>query len=92
MGTHLNFGRAFKLDRTSVVATALALQEWMEMDHEQRWLGYRRQAEEFRLAAAGEAPAMLGCFTFNEHVVPEPLPEKFEPLRDCPRSPPYVRP
>ena len=29
---------------------------------------------------------MLGCFTLHEHVVSEPLPEKFEPRREFPRA------
>lgn len=51
------FGRSYKLHRTSVVTTALALEEWLEMDHKHRCLGYRDEAEEIRLAAAGAAGA-----------------------------------
>ena len=36
-GQHLIFGRAFKMDRSAVVGTVLALEEWLAMDHDARW-------------------------------------------------------
>jgi|SRR6187549_1649436 len=48
-GPHLNFGRPFKLDRTAIAGTVLALEEWLEMDHEARWRDYAR-----RVAALAE--------------------------------------
>ncbi len=38
------FGRAFKMGRYEVAAVALALKHWMEMDHDQRFALYTRQA------------------------------------------------
>ena len=37
----VRFGRPFKLDRHTIVATVAALQDWFSMDHEARWAGYR---------------------------------------------------
>jgi len=39
-GKYLAFGRPFKLDRHTIVATLVALEEWLEMDHNARWKGY----------------------------------------------------
>ena len=36
-------GRPMKLDRQSVVAVYVALQEWLSMDHETRIIGYEKQ-------------------------------------------------
>jgi L-seryl-tRNA(Ser) seleniumtransferase len=36
LGDHLVFGRAFKLERHLVVATVVALEEWLTMDHDAR--------------------------------------------------------
>ena len=44
-GPYRRFGRAFKMDRQTVVATVVALEEWLAMDHDARWQGYRRQVE-----------------------------------------------
>ena len=39
-GPWRTFGRAFKLDRATVVATVAALEEWVGLDHEARRAGY----------------------------------------------------
>jgi hypothetical protein len=36
---YLNFGRACNMDRRTVAATWLALEEWTSMDHVTRWTG-----------------------------------------------------
>ncbi len=41
-GPVLRFGRAFKLDRFTLVGTVAALEEWFGMDHRARWAGYAR--------------------------------------------------
>ena len=47
------FGRSFKLDRHTVVATVLALEEWFAMDHEERWGTYRRMVKTLEDALKG---------------------------------------
>jgi D-glucosaminate-6-phosphate ammonia-lyase len=47
------FGRPFKLDRQEVVAVAVALGEWMEMDHEARLREYGRRARRIAEAIEG---------------------------------------
>jgi D-glucosaminate-6-phosphate ammonia-lyase len=73
-GNHLIFGRAFKMDRLNVVATVLALREWLEMDHAARWEAYRKRADGI-IAALSGLPARLrpGCFTLDERIVDEPV-------------------
>jgi D-glucosaminate-6-phosphate ammonia-lyase len=68
-GQHLIFGRAFKLDRSAVVGTVLALEEWLRMDHEARWRSYRERAERLATELGGSAAQ----FTLDERLVPEPV-------------------
>lgn len=74
-GAHLIFGRAFKLDRATVIATTVALQEWLAMDHAARWDSYRRRAEAIAQALGDRIPASVrtGCFTLDERLVDEPV-------------------
>jgi len=67
-GQHLIFGRAFKLDRSAVVGTVLALEEWLALDHDARWASYRERAE--RLAA--ELGGTTAQFTLDERLITEP--------------------
>jgi D-glucosaminate-6-phosphate ammonia-lyase len=67
-GSWRTFGRAFKLDRFSVVATVAALEDWVRMDHGARLFGYSALA-----GALGEvcgslpgAEVELGQFTVDE--------------------------
>jgi L-seryl-tRNA(Ser) seleniumtransferase len=68
-GPHLIFGRAFKMDRSAVVGTVLALEEWLSMDHDARWASYRTRGE--ALAAALGDGASLAQFTLDERLVEE---------------------
>lgn len=76
-GRWLTFGRVFKLDRATVVATTVALEEWTQMDHAARWAAYRERATRLVARVAPTAPdaAVLstGCFTLDERVVEEPV-------------------
>ena len=74
-GPYQRFGRPFKMDRHTVVATVLALQEWLEMDHAARWTGYERQVEALRAGLAGLPGATLApmCFTMDERLEPAPV-------------------
>lgn len=67
-GPHLIFGRAFKLDRSAVVGTVLALEEWLARDHDARWASYRERAE--RLAA--ELGGGIAQFTLDERLTDDP--------------------
>lgn len=52
-GRWLVFGRPFKLDLHTVVGTTLALEEWLELDHEARWSSYAELVRELAEAVAG---------------------------------------
>lgn len=74
-GPYRIFGRAFKLERTAVAATVLALAEWLEADPEARWAGYRARAEAL-LELVADLPgldATLAGWTLDEHLVDEPV-------------------
>lgn len=83
-GKILKWGRPLKLDRQTVVAVTVALEEWLATDHEQRFQTYRRlvallQAE---LAGLRGVTATPMGFTMDEQFVPEPvnaLVLRFEP-------------
>ena len=64
-GPWRTFGRAWKLDRATVVATVMALEAWMACDHDARQAGYA--------SLAGRLAELIGgslCqFTFDERVL-----------------------
>jgi L-seryl-tRNA(Ser) seleniumtransferase len=74
-GPYRRFGRAFKLDRQTVVATVVALEEWLTMDHAARWVGYRQMVERLASGLAGLPHATLTpmCFTMDERLIPRPV-------------------
>lgn len=74
-GPYRRFGRAFKMDRQTVVATVLALEEWLRMDHAGRWQTYRQQVETLRTGLAGLPGVSLTpmCFTMDERLIPDPV-------------------
>jgi L-seryl-tRNA(Ser) seleniumtransferase len=74
-GKFLTFGRPFKLDRHTIVATVVALEEWMAMDHEARWASYARKVEEMRSQLAGVDGVTTNAryFTMDERLVAEPV-------------------
>jgi D-glucosaminate-6-phosphate ammonia-lyase len=74
-GDYRIFGRPFKLDRQLVVGVVLALQEWLEMDHDARFADYGRKVARLAEGIAG-APGIAtepGCFTMEETFVAEPV-------------------
>jgi D-glucosaminate-6-phosphate ammonia-lyase len=73
-GPYLTFGRPFKLDRTAIVGTLLALEEWLEMDHEARWRDYERRVSSLaeRLRASSELRVEERQFTLDERIVEGP--------------------
>ena len=68
-GRWRTFGRAFKLDRATIVATVAALEEWLAMDHAARWERYGAVARELQGAIGGE----LRQFTLDERLIEDPL-------------------
>lgn len=84
-GRFRTFGRGFKMDRTAVVATTLALQSWFECDHNERLAGYARRVDFLRSelgshGLGGDARAC--CFTLDERVIDEPVNSVFLPVAD----------
>lgn len=74
-GPHLIFGRAFKLERTAVAATVLALADWLELDHDERWTRYAARAQRL-LDLLADIPGVeigLAGFTLDERLVEEPV-------------------
>ncbi len=69
-GEWRTFGRAFKLDRATIVATLAALEEWVAMDHAARWAGYGAHA---RALADGLPGAGLKQFTLDERLIDGPV-------------------
>lgn len=70
-GRYLTFGRPFKMDRTTIVATVLALQEWLTMDHDARWASYGRRVLALQ-AALADLPglhARPAQFTLDERLI-----------------------
>jgi L-seryl-tRNA(Ser) seleniumtransferase len=74
-GPWRTFGRAFKLDRSTVVACVAALEEWLAMDHAARWASYARRAAVLSdlCAALPGASVKLAQFTLDERLVDGPV-------------------
>ena len=67
-GEWRTFGRAFKLDRATIVATVASLEEWLATDHDARWERYGAVARELQAAIGGS----LMQFTLDERLVDDP--------------------
>jgi D-glucosaminate-6-phosphate ammonia-lyase len=74
-GEYLTFGRPFKLDRHTIVATVVALQEWFDMDHEARWAMYQEKVSAMRKILGGVAGITTEAryFTMDERLAAEPV-------------------
>lgn len=74
-GQHLKFGRAFKLDRQTIVAVVVALEEWFAMDHGARWQGYSDRVQTILSAVrdVDGVQARSASFTMDERLVAEPV-------------------
>jgi L-seryl-tRNA(Ser) seleniumtransferase len=74
-GAYLKYGRPLKMDRQTVVAVTVALEEWLAMDHGARLAGYVRLAERLRKSLAGLEGLKLEprCFTMDERFIADPV-------------------
>lgn len=74
-GTVLKYGRPLKMDRQTIIATVVALDEWLKMDHAERYAGYARQVERMRGQLSGLPGLTLEpkCFTMEEEFADEPV-------------------
>ncbi|HEX5762909.1 MAG TPA: DegT/DnrJ/EryC1/StrS family aminotransferase [Solirubrobacterales bacterium] len=74
-GPYLTFGRPFKLDRIAIVGTMLALEEWLEMDHEARWGEYAQRVGALaeRLESRTDLRIEQRQFTLDERLADGPV-------------------
>jgi seryl-tRNA(Sec) selenium transferase len=74
-GRYRKYGRPLKLDRHTVVATVLALEEWLAADHRERWAAYARMVANLRQRLTDIRGIRLEAryFTMDERLVPEPI-------------------
>jgi len=74
-GKYLKLGRPLKMDRQTIIAVLVALEEWLAMDHEARFASYRRQVAmlEQRLSGLMGLKAEPKCFTMDERFIDEPV-------------------
>ena len=74
-GDYLPLGRPFKQDRQTVVGVVTALQEWLTMDHVERFAGYSRRVASIA-RRLDDAPG-ISCtpmhLTMQETLRPEPV-------------------
>lgn len=72
-GKYLQLGRAFKLDRQLIVGVTLALREWLDTDHAERFAGYARLVSQIAAPLAGlnGITAKPMCFTMDERLLPD---------------------
>jgi L-seryl-tRNA(Ser) seleniumtransferase len=74
-GDYLPLGRPFKQDRQTVVGVVTALQEWLTMDHRERFAGYSRRVA--TIASQIEDAPGISCtpmhLTMRETLRPEPV-------------------
>jgi D-glucosaminate-6-phosphate ammonia-lyase len=74
-GKYLTFGRPWKMDRHTIVATVVALEEWLAMDHKARWARYREKVAAM-LSLLSEIPGIrtqAKYFTMDERLLDDPV-------------------
>jgi len=67
-----SFGRPLKLDRQTIVAVVVALEEWLEMDHEARVAAYERRLRDMASELA-DAPGVTTSIPSSEGPSPRVL-------------------
>lgn len=74
-GKYLKLGRPLKMDRQTVIAVLVALEEWLAMDHAARFAQYERQVGMLKERLSGLKGLKLEpkCFTMDERFIDEPV-------------------
>ncbi len=74
-GKYLKYGRPLKMDRQTIVAVVVALEEWLKTDHKARFANYVRQVDLLKGRLAGLPGLSLSpmCFTMDERLIPDPV-------------------
>jgi len=74
-GAYLKYGRPLKMDRHTVVAVVVALEDWLERDHEERLRSWHQRGQVLSSGLQGlrGISAQPMCFTLDERLVPEPV-------------------
>lgn len=74
-GSVLKYGRPLKMDRQIVAAVVLALEEWLEMDHEKRLQEHSDHANALKKSLEGIPGLSLNpmYFTLDERLIPDPV-------------------
>jgi L-seryl-tRNA(Ser) seleniumtransferase len=74
-GEYLKYGRPLKMDRQTIVAVLVALEEWLAMDHTARFAKYREQVDSLAAALDDIEGIQLEaqCFTMDERFVGKPV-------------------
>jgi len=74
-GNVLKYGRPLKMDRQIVTAVVLALEEWLETDHEKRLQEHADHANALKNALEGIPGLTLRpmYFTLDERLIPAPV-------------------
>jgi len=74
-GKYLKYGRPLKMDRQTIIAVVVALEEWLKTDHKARFATYVRQADLLKRKLQGLPGLDLApmCFTMDERLVPDPV-------------------
>ena len=74
-GKYLKYGRPLKMDRQTIVAVVVALEEWLKTDHKARFADYVRQVDFLKSKLAGLPGLTMSpmCFTMDERLIPDPV-------------------
>ena len=71
-GLYKTVGRTFKMSRYDVAATAMALREWVDLDHVKRWATYKHRVDVMQEATVGAVDSLTATpmhFTLDEDLV-----------------------
>lgn len=74
-GEYLKYGRPLKMDRQTIIAVLVALEEWLALDHDARFATYREQVAAL-MAALDDIDGLTlqaQCFTMDERFVADPI-------------------
>jgi D-glucosaminate-6-phosphate ammonia-lyase len=69
---HKSLGRPFKLDRWTIVGTALSLRDWLAADHDLRFAAYAEHLQRIAAALPAWCDATAMNFTMENVAVPGP--------------------